>query len=65
MNEENHKQIDEVVAALSGKTTKKEEKHVSKWVCKICGYVHESEQISSDFKCPICGHPASDFMKVE
>ncbi len=65
MNEENHKQIDEVVAALGGKTTKKEEKHVSKWVCKICGYVHESEEMSSDFKCPICGHPASDFMKVE
>lgn len=65
MNEENRKQIDEVVTALSGKTTKKEEKHISKWVCKICGYVHESEEISSDFKCPICGHPASDFMKIE
>lgn len=34
-----------------------------KWVCKICGYVHEGE-LPEDFICPWCKHPASDFEKV-
>ena len=34
-----------------------------KWVCKICGYVHEGE-LPDDFICPWCKHPASDFEKV-
>ena len=36
---------------------------VEKWVCKICGYVHEGE-LPDDFVCPWCKHPASDFEKV-
>lgn len=35
-----------------------------KWVCKICGYVHEGP-LPSDFICPLCKHPASDFEKIE
>ncbi len=31
------------------------------WVCKICGYVHEGEDLPADFICPWCKHPASDF----
>lgn len=31
------------------------------WVCKICGYVYEGEELPADFICPICKHPASDF----
>jgi len=33
------------------------------WVCKICGYVHEGEELPEDFVCPICKHGASDFEK--
>ena len=36
---------------------------VEKWVCKICGYVHEGE-LPDDFVCPWCKHPASDFEKI-
>lgn len=25
------------------------------WVCSICGYVYEGEDIPLDYKCPICG----------
>ncbi len=32
-----------------------------KWVCKICGYVYEGDELPADFICPICKHPASDF----
>ena len=31
------------------------------WICKICGYVYEGEDLPDDFVCPICKHPASDF----
>ena len=26
-----------------------------KYICKICGYVHEVDELPPDFKCPICG----------
>ena len=31
------------------------------WVCKICGYVYEGEELPADFICPICKHGAEDF----
>ena len=36
-----------------------------KWVCKICGYVHEGEELPADFICPWCKHPAEDFERVD
>ena len=35
------------------------------WVCKICGYVYEGEDLPADFVCPLCKHPASDFEKIK
>lgn len=37
---------------------------VKGWVCKICGYVYEGEELPADFICPLCKHPASDFEKL-
>ena len=34
------------------------------WRCIICGYEYEGEELPSDFICPLCKHPASDFEKV-
>ena len=31
------------------------------YVCKICGYVYEGEELPADFICPICKHGAADF----
>ena len=31
------------------------------WVCKICGYVYEGEELPADYICPLCKHGASDF----
>lgn len=36
-----------------------------RWVCKICGYVYEGDELPPDFICPICKHPASDFERIE
>mgnify|MGYP003293589104 CR=1 FL=1 len=33
------------------------------YVCKICGYVYEGDPLPTDFVCPWCKHPASDFEK--
>ena len=35
------------------------------FVCKICGYFYEGDELPEDFICPICKHPASDFEPVE
>lgn len=35
------------------------------WICKICGYIYEGEELPPDFICPLCKHPASDFEKIE
>lgn len=35
------------------------------FVCKVCGYIYEGEQLPPDFICPICKHPASDFEPIE
>ena len=34
------------------------------WVCKVCGYVYEGEELPDDFICPLCKHGASDFEKL-
>lgn len=45
------------------KITTKEGKTV--WVCTICGYIYEEEELPDDFKCPICGVGKELFKKVE
>lgn len=31
------------------------------YVCRICGYVYEGEELPEDFVCPWCKHGATDF----
>ena len=34
------------------------------WVCKVCGYVYEGDELPEDFICPLCKHGASDFERL-
>lgn len=34
------------------------------WVCKICGYVYEGEELPADYVCPLCKHGPEDFEKL-
>ena len=34
------------------------------YVCKICGYVYEGEELPEDFICPLCKHGAADFEPI-
>ena len=43
----------------------KGEKKMSKWKCKVCGYIYEGESLPEDFVCPVCKQPASSFKKIE
>ena len=36
----------------------------SKWVCSLCGYVHEGEELPADYKCPLCGVGPEMFNKA-
>ena len=35
------------------------------FVCKICGFIYESDTLPEDYVCPICRRPASDFEPVQ
>jgi len=35
------------------------------WVCTVCGYVHDEEELPDDFVCPLCKHGASDFERIQ
>ena len=36
----------------------------TKWVCKVCGYEYEGEEMPDDYTCPLCKHGKEDFEKV-
>lgn len=35
------------------------------YVCRICGYVYEGEELPEDIVCPLCKHGAADFEPIE
>ena len=35
------------------------------FVCKVCGYVYEGDELPDDIICPLCKHGAADFEPIE
>lgn len=35
------------------------------FVCKVCGYIYEGDELPDDFICPLCKHGAADFEPIE
>lgn len=35
------------------------------WVCKVCGYIYEGDELPDDFVCPLCKHGPADFERIE
>ncbi len=31
------------------------------FICTVCGYIYEGEELPADYECPLCGHGAADF----
>ena len=36
-----------------------------KWVCKVCGYIYEGDELPEDYVCPLCGVGPEEFEKVK
>ena len=34
------------------------------FVCKVCGYIYEGDELPDDFICPLCKHGAADFEPI-
>lgn len=49
--------IDELIAKYAPKNP--DEPAQKKWVCQVCGYVHEGDNPPEN--CPVCGQPATAF----
>ena len=47
----------------------KDNSKIEKYVCSVCGYVYDGEipfeNLTDDYKCPVCGEPKSAFDKQE
>ena len=39
--------------------------NVKGYVCKICGYVYEGDELPEDYICPLCKHGAIDFEPIK
>jgi len=72
LNEENIVQIKTLAEELvrEVESTGEEEpavpaENTKKFVCKICGYVYEGEELPKDFICPLCKRGAEDFEEVK
>ena len=37
---------------------------IERWKCSTCGFIHDG-RMTPDFKCPICGRGADQFVKME
>ncbi len=35
------------------------------YVCKVCGYIYEGDELPDDFICPLCKHGVADFEPIE
>ena len=60
---ETAKRILELIPCNETKATPKGEQKMTKWVCTVCGHIHEGEQPPE--KCPVCKQPAEKFKKLE
>lgn len=68
LNAESEKQLSALAEELCGgvAVTLPEEAAAGgkKYVCKICGYIHEGE-LSEDFTCPLCKKPKEFFEEIK
>jgi len=39
-------------------------KDVPGFVCRICGYVYEGDELPEDYVCPLCKHGPDDFERI-
>ena len=69
LDDENLRQIEALADELCGEIimpeVAEEASTKKKFVCKLCGYVHEADELDPDFTCPLCRRPATDFEEMK
>ena len=67
LSAESAAQLELLAKALCGGTCAPESESCGKkkFVCKICGYVYEGEELPKDFVCPICKRGAGNFEEIQ
>ena len=38
---------------------------MAKYVCTVCGYVYEGDELPEDYVCPLCGVGKDQFSETE
>jgi len=63
---ESRNQLNALAEELMGEAQAAEEAPAGKkYICKICGYIYEGEEVPEDFKCPICKQGKAVFKELE
>lgn len=62
LSEEASLTYDYYLKEIKPKPQEAEGKQQTVWRCTICGYEYVGEELPEDFICPLCKHPAEDFV---
>ena len=67
LNEQSEKQLSDMANELcgicAGDQCEIDAPAVKKFVCKVCGYVYEGEELPEDYRCPICNVKKNMFIE--
>ncbi len=66
LNEQSEKQLSDMANELCGICNGdacEAEPTSKKFVCKVCGYVYEGNEVPADYRCPICNVKANMFIE--
>lgn len=55
---------DTLSADLDKKPGEQKAETKRRFICKVCGYIYEGDELPADFKCPLCGAAAEYFKEV-
>ena len=68
LNAESEAQLVSLAGELCGQSVAKvqeEQPAGKKYICKVCGYIYEGEQLPEDFICPLCKKGAEVFEELK
>ncbi len=52
-------------SAKTAKEDKPAEPGKKRWLCTVCGYIYEGDELPPDFICPVCKHGAEVFVPMD
>ena len=68
LNAESETQLAALAGELCGQSValvQEEQPAGKKYICKVCGYIYEGEQLPEDFVCPLCKKGAEVFEELK